>query len=339
MEFPVALQRSRAESQGQQPLAAYRWISSLPLLAVTFGAVVIAFSAILVRLSGASPEAAATYRCVYAVPVLWLLAFLEDRQFGRRPLGDRLLAVPAGVLLAADLILWHHAIGAVGAGLATVLANLQVVIVGLAAWVLLHERPGRLLAAVPLALFGVLLVSGLLERGASGSDPALGVLFGSVASLCYAAFLLLLRHLGRDLRRPAGPLFDVTAVAAVGCAAAGLVLDPRSLVPSWPAQGWLVLLALLPQVVGWLLISVALPRLPAALGSALLLIQPASSVGPRSGVARRASLGLPVARRCPDSRRGAACRSGRGVAVTSATQRGRGSHSPWPNVGPPMRRT
>jgi drug/metabolite transporter (DMT)-like permease len=251
----------------------------MPLLAVTLGAVAIAFSAIFVRLSGTSPEAAATYRCAYAVPVLWLLARLEDRRFGRRPLRGRLPAVPAGLLLAADLTLWHHAIEAVGAGLATVLANLQVVLVALAAWAILHERPDRrLLAAVPLALFGVVLVSGLLEQGAYGSNPVLGVLLGAVASLCYAAFLLLLRQLGKDLRRPAGPLLDVTAVAALGCAAAGLALVPRSLIPSWPAHGWLLLLALLPQVAGWLLISVALPRLPAALSSALLLIQPASSV-------------------------------------------------------------
>jgi len=279
VDSPVALRRSRAEPRGQEPLAAYRWMSSAPLLAVTLGAVIIAFSAILVRLSGASPEAAATWRCAYAVPVLWVLAFLEDRRFGRRPRRERLLAVPAGVVLAVDLVLWHHAIEAVGAGLATVLANLQVVLVGLAAWVIWQERPSRrLLAAVPLALVGVVLVSGLLERHAFGSDPVLGVVFGAVASLCYAAFLLLLRQLCGDLRRPAGPLFDVTVVAAVGCAVAGLVMVPASLAPSWPAHGWLVLLALLPQVVGWLLISVALPRLPAALSSALLLIQPAASV-------------------------------------------------------------
>lgn len=283
MRAPATLQPSRAASRDrrreQQPLGAYRWIASLPLLAVTLGAVTIAFSAIFVRLSGASPEAAATWRCAYAVPVLWVLAELEDRRFGRRLLRARLLAVPAGVLLAVDLTLWHHAIEAVGAGLATVLANLQVVLVALAAWAIWHERPSRrLLAAVPLALFGVLLVSGLLERGAFGSNPALGVLFGSVASLCYAAFLLLLRQLASDLRRPAGPLLDVTAVAAVGCALIGLALDPGTLAPSWPAHGWLLLLALLPQVAGWLLISVALPRLPAALSSAILLIQPASSV-------------------------------------------------------------
>ena len=44
--------------------------------------------------------------------------------------------------------------------------------------------------------------------------------------------------------------------------------------PSWPAHGWLALLALVSQVIGWLLIAPALPRLPAIETSILLLVQP-----------------------------------------------------------------
>jgi drug/metabolite transporter (DMT)-like permease len=260
-------------------LSVYTGISSRPVLAASLGALIIAFSAILVRVSGASPLAAAVYRCAYATPVLWTLARLEDRRFGARPLRGRLLAAAAGTFLAADLVLWHRAIVAVGAGLATVLANLQVVVVAIVAWLVLGERPQRrVLLAVPLALVGVGLVSGALEQGAYGREPALGAGLGALASLTYAAFLLLLRESGRDLRRPAGPLSDATIAAAVIGAAAGAALAPGELVPSWPAHGWLVVLALVAQVVGWLLISVSLPRLPASLTSAVLLIQPAASV-------------------------------------------------------------
>ena len=48
--------------------------------------------------------------------------------------------------------------------------------------------------------------------------------------------------------------------------------------PTWPAHGWLVTLALTSQVLGWLLITSSLPRLPAALSSVLLTIQPVGSV-------------------------------------------------------------
>jgi drug/metabolite transporter (DMT)-like permease len=50
------------------------------------------------------------------------------------------------------------------------------------------------------------------------------------------------------------------------------------LVPTWPAHGYLVALALGAQVLGWQLISVSLPRLPASLTSVILTIQPVGSV-------------------------------------------------------------
>jgi drug/metabolite transporter (DMT)-like permease len=243
------------------------------------GAVTIAFSSILVRLSHASPSTAAIFRCVYALPALGLLAWLEDRRFGSRTWRQRRVGVLSGVFFTADLLLWHHSIGDVGAGLATVLANIQVVFVPLVAWVLLAERPGRqVLLALPLSLFGVLLISGVLEHGAFGRDPTRGTLFGVGAGVAYVGFLLLLRRGGADLRRPAGPLFDATAVAAVLCVAAGLVIGDARLVPTWPSAGWLLTLALTSQVLGWLLITATLPRLPAALTSVLLTLQPIGSV-------------------------------------------------------------
>ncbi|HWO69853.1 MAG TPA: DMT family transporter [Actinomycetota bacterium] len=255
-----------------------------PMLAAVLGGSAIAFSAVFVRLSGASPATAAVFRCGYAVPFLLVLARLEDRRFGPRPARARRLALAAGVLFAADLVSWHYAIGAVGAGLATVLANLQVVVVALAAWAALGERPDPGLAvAIPVALAGVVLISGVLEERAYGEDPALGVVFGVVTAVSYAGFLLLLRQGGSDLRRPAGPLADATAVATVASALAGWATHDLDLVPSWPAHGWLLALALGSQVVGWLLISVSLPRLPAAVTSVLLLVQPVVAVA--AGVA------------------------------------------------------
>lgn len=248
-------------------------------LCAVVGAVAIAFSSILVRLSHASPSTAAIFRCAYALPLLGLLAWHEDRRFGPRAWHDRRAGIAAGLFFATDLILWHHSIEDVGAGLATVLANIQVVLVPLVAWAILDERPGRrVLVALPLALLGVLLISGALEHGAYGRDPARGTLYGLGAGTAYVGFLLLLRHGGADLRRPAGPLFDATATASVLCVIAGLIIGDARLVPTWPGAGWLVILALTSQVLGWLLIITSLPRLPAALTSVLLTFQPVLSV-------------------------------------------------------------
>ena len=254
-------------------------LTDRPVLAAAGGAACIAASATLVRLADVAPATAATFRCLYALPVLGLLMLREDRRYGRRPPRQRWIAAGAGVFFAVDLVLWHHAIAAVGAGIATVLGNLQVVIVGFVAWWLLGEKPsGRLVAAVPVVLVGVVLISGVVGADAYGENPGLGVLFGVGTSIAYAGFLLVLRHGARDLRRLAGPLFDATAVAAVVSALLGPVSGGLDMAPSWPAHGWLVLLALSSQVLGWLLISVSLPRVPAALTSVILLLQPVASV-------------------------------------------------------------
>jgi drug/metabolite transporter (DMT)-like permease len=244
-----------------------------------FGACLIAFSSILVKQSHASPSTAAIFRCAYALPVLGALAWWEDRRHGPRSWRDRRPAIASGAFFAADLIMWHHSIEDVGAGLATVLANVQVVLVPLVAWRVLSERPPRrVLAALPIAAVGVLMISGVLEARAYGRDPTRGALFGLGAGVAYVGFLLLLRRGGIDLRRPAGPLFDATATAALLSIAAGVIIGDARLIPVWPGAGWLVLLALSSQVLGWLAITVSLPRLPAALTSLLLTIQPIGSL-------------------------------------------------------------
>jgi drug/metabolite transporter (DMT)-like permease len=243
------------------------------------GALAIAFSAILVRLAEESPSTAAVFRCAYAVPLLAVLAARESRRYGPRSARDRWIGVLAGVLFSADLILWHYSIENVGAGLATVLGNLQVVLVAFAAWAVLGERPERrIVIAVPVVFMGAVMISGVLESGGYGRDPVLGTVFGVLTTLAYSAFILVLRQVNRDVRRPAGPLLDATAVSAVVSAGAGAALGDVDLVPSWPSHGWLALLALTSQVLGWLLISVSLPRLPAALTSVLLLVQPVGAV-------------------------------------------------------------
>ncbi len=250
-----------------------------PLAFAATGALVIAFSAILVRLADVSPSTAAVFRCLYALPVLAVLAAIERRRYGPRTSRERSIALVAGVFFAADLTFWHHSIAAVGAGLATVLANVQLVLVGVIAWAVLGERPdSRSVQAVPVVLFGVVLISGVLGSGAYGDDPLLGAAFGLLTALAYAIFLLLLRRAGADARRPAGPLLDATLSSAVFAAIAGVAVGDIDFLPGLESQAWLVTLALSSQVLGWLLISVSLPRLPALLTAITLTLQPVGSV-------------------------------------------------------------
>jgi drug/metabolite transporter (DMT)-like permease len=249
-------------------------------VAALAGALSIAFSGILYLYADVSPETGAFFRCLYAVPPLWFLARWENgRLGGGRPLRQRAFAWLAGAFLAADLLFWHHSIEVVGAGLSTVLANTQVVLVGLVAWVFLSERPAATsLGAIPLAGLGVVLISGVLETGAYGDDPLLGAVFGLLAGGAYTGFLLSLRHGSRDLRRVAGPLYDATLATAVLLLPVGLVQGDLDLTPPASGHAWLLLLALTNQAGAWLLITLSLPRLPAVVTSILLTFQPVCSV-------------------------------------------------------------
>jgi drug/metabolite transporter (DMT)-like permease len=252
--------------------------TAMPALAALAGAMCVAFSGILVIYAAVSPSAAAAYRAALAVPPLLLLSWLEDRRQGRRSRRQRALAFAAGIFFAADLTFFHHAIVFIGAGLATVMGNLQVIFVGFVGWLILGERPSnRLLTAVPVALLGVVLISGVIGAGAYGSDPGLGVVIGLLTAASYSGYLLVLRR-GQDGRHVAGPILDASLATAIFAALGGLLVGDLGPIPGLQSLGWLALLAVSAQVAGGLLIAVALPRLPAMTTSLLLLSQPVVSI-------------------------------------------------------------
>lgn len=257
----------------------YAAVAGRPRLAALFGALCIAFSGIFYRYAEVSPSTVTVFRSLYGLPILVLVAWLEQRRYGPMPARTMRLAVIAGVFFAGDLLTWHHAVNAVGAGLATVLGNMQVLVVGFVAWAVLGERPPRpVILATPVVLAGAVLISGVIGAGAYGADPPLGVGLGTATALFYAAYLLVIRRGSHDIRRPAGPLALATASTMVVALIAGAVVGDLDLVPAWPSHGWLVLLGITSQSVGYLAISMSLPRLPASLVSIILLAQPVATV-------------------------------------------------------------
>jgi drug/metabolite transporter (DMT)-like permease len=254
-------------------------IARRPRLAALIGAMCIAFSGIFYRYAEVTPSTATVFRCLYGLPILALVGWYEHRRYGALPSRAVWLAVLAGVFFAGDLLSWHHAVDAVGAGLATVLGNLQVLVVGLAAWLLFKERLSRpALIALPIVLAGVVLISGVIGTGAYGANPPLGVSLGIFTAISYAGYLLVIRRGSSDLRRPAGPVAIATASTAVCSVVVGVLLGELDPVPAWPSHFWLVLVGITSQSIGYLIISISLPRLPAALTSIILLAQPVATV-------------------------------------------------------------
>ena len=247
-------------------------------LVALVGVLVISFSAIFVRLAAVSPVTATFYRGAYALPVLACIWWVQRRS-DRRNRRERWLAVASGVILAVDLALWHESIALVGAGLGTVIANVQVVFVAITAWLLFGERltAGRI-AMIVAILGGVALTSGLARPDAYGANPVAGAIIGLIAGVCYSAFILVYREANRTVGPASGPLFDSTAGMIAGALACALFDRHFALGISRTAHGWLAALAIGSQVVGWLLIGQALPSLPAVEMSVLLLVQPIFTV-------------------------------------------------------------
>lgn len=246
-----------------------------PAHRVWLGVVLISFSGVYVRLADVEAVRSAFLRNAYALPAL--LAIVAWR---RRPLGGAFvpLAAVAGTFLAVDLIAFHASIGLIGAGLGTVLPNLQVVVVALVSVAVFRERPHPAFwFALPVVLGGVWLLGSTGRAVEAGGSVPAGVALGVLSGVFYAAFIVVLR-LSR-VRRPAATAPATVASATFGAAVVtGLVAASQGVAApagSWPADGWLVALALGSQVAGWLLLTSSIHELPAAVTSVALVVQPA----------------------------------------------------------------
>jgi drug/metabolite transporter (DMT)-like permease len=249
------------------------------LIALT-GAVAISFSPVFYIYSDTNPSTGAFFRMLYALPALALLAYLV-RKSDTRSSRTRWTAFGAGLILAPDMLSYHSSMIFIGIGIATLIGNSQVIIVTLASWKLFGEKPNQaILVSLPVVIIGLALISGIADTDPYGEDPVKGVVFGTMAAFFYSSFLILFRYSNRELAPSSSVQLDATAGAALGLLVLGLLplssmaIEPLELQPTWPGHGWLIVLALLCQVIGWLAIAHALPRLPAAHTSFAILLQP-----------------------------------------------------------------
>ena len=259
-----------------------RW----PLTALVLGAVAVAFAPIFPKMAMQSSEigtiATAFWRLTLAFPILLAVRFfVRDARSDRQASESRLRPRPAlpwlmlpGLLFGLDLLTWHLSFPLTTAANATLLANLEVVIVGLVGWLILKER-----LRWPFPVGGMLALGGvawLLWSGPAtieGRSPLVGDLLAVFTAVWYASYLLSIKR----LRRSVATLTVIVWVSGVGAIVLFLaaVLRGESLVPD-TGEAWLylVLLALVPHCLGQGLIILSLAALPASLAAVTLLLQP-----------------------------------------------------------------
>ena len=155
----------------------------------------------------------------------------------------------------------------------------------LMSWWLFGEKPNlSILIALPIVMIGLLLISGIWDNEPYGSNPVRGVIAGISAAVFYSGFLIIYRFANRELAPATSLQFDSTAGCVFGLLFLSILplqalhIEPIDFQPTWPSHGWILSLAIVGQVFGWLAISYSLPRLPAVYTSFILLLQPVLTI-------------------------------------------------------------
>lgn len=262
-------------STGVPPRAGSLTVSGA-VVRMGLGAVLLSTTSIFVVLAQVPPTVSAFYRMLFGGAILlgWVALRGQWQWVSGR---DWLLALLPALGFAADLAQWHHSILWVGPGVATLLTNVQVFLLALVGVVFYREKlacgfvPGML-----LAVLGLWLLVGA-HWSMFDAQHRLGVWLGLGSALAYTVYLLSFRRAlsGHATLSAAQFLGLMSLITALLLWLWGLLEGDSFALHG--LRNWSALLGLgfFGQVVAWLLMVRAMPRLPASLVGLLLLLQPA----------------------------------------------------------------
>ncbi len=276
----------RPKAVRQEKVLATRNGGGLPTyLGLLLGVLAVSFAAILIRKADAPAIVIAAYRMGIAALVIapTTVALTHGRPFVLRlttgpklRLQDILLSLVAAAFLALHFGAWIASLEHTSVASSVVLVTASPLMVALASRVLLKERlERRVLAGIALGLAGSLVIAvGALACG--GGDDLLGDGLALLGAIAVTGYLLI----GRKVR-PRMPLMPYISVVYAGSAilllaatgAAGLSLTGYS----GETYLFLVLVALVPQVVGHSFLNWTLARVSATLVSVAVMAEPVVS--------------------------------------------------------------
>jgi drug/metabolite transporter (DMT)-like permease len=245
--------------------------------ALVLGAVAMGASPVFVRLADVGPHASAFWRTALALP--FLFAWMRVEHGGAAstwPPLDRPLLL-CGLLFTGDLFFWHLAILGTTVANATFLATTSPIWVALGAWLMLSEAIGwRTLVGLALCLAGGVALVG--ESYGFMPQRLAGDLFGLATAGFFGGYVLAVRA-ARARHGPATLMFVSTAITAACLFVIAAAFEPHLVPRSWCGLAALVALALVSQVAGQGLLSVALGALPATFSSLVIFLEAIAAAG------------------------------------------------------------
>lgn len=285
------------------------------VLFLALGTAFLAGTPLWVKATNMDPATQAFLRVVIGCVILIPFGISEMRK--KEKLGKQgiILSVIAGLFLGIDFTAWNFSIFYVGAGIAAILLNLQVIIVPMLTAVFdKYKIPPVFLILVPIMTVGVLLTGGVFEPAEASGGPetiygmktaTLGTIFGLTSGVCYSFYLYLSRKAGTSARKDLyiQPMMYTMAAQAIpptliafftpfgrggfdftnGVFVDGQLplVNPETAVGD-PLTAWnwfnLICLATLGQALAWTFVQYGTVWLDPTLSAGILLLSPVTSV-------------------------------------------------------------
>ncbi len=234
------------------------------------GVFIISLAPILIHISPFTSDETAFYRMALGALFFWTLTlFKKGESLSHR---EKLLAMVGGAAFAIDLMCWHRSIHYIGPGVATLIANLQVLMVAGVSVFLPGPKPRPVFwLAAGIALTGL----GLLAGQGAQEHLFKGIGLGLLAAVGYTAYLLSIKHIPQPDMAKTFQVMKWVSGSATFCLIAMLLRQSHVALPQTGSELMIVLLyGVLVQGVAWALIAMAMKKMRPFRVSLVLLLQP-----------------------------------------------------------------
>lgn len=188
-------------------------------------------------------------------------------------------ATAAGIALAAHFATWITSLSYTSIAASTTIVTTTSIWVALLSWQWFGEKPNRvMLVGIAIALVGGITI-GWQTSEATGTNPLLGNGLALIGAWTASLYLLL----GREAQRRD---LDVRRYVTIAYSVAAIVLLPLPLIAgasytgySPLTYGWILLMAIVPQLIGHTSLNWAVRWVSPTLVSVLTLFEPVASSG------------------------------------------------------------